>query len=1011
MSRRVVFLLASCIAVAIYGLGDSGIRLAASRAFAAQRIEVIDQVRVINFEIATISDNATEVKSQGFDSPGSPVAPAQATVLHLVNGDFIAGDVQASPDPKILRWRSPRFTQPLHFPQGSVSAIHFPISGTLPQSTGEYCFEFGDDDVLCGDLVALTENEIEIDSPRLGRVHLRREQLRRISRQQAGASVYFGPNGLSGWKESGTVPRWNNRPGQPRFPNRGESIWKQSSDAPRWRDEAGHLATDQAGTSLFRDLALPDKAMIEVELSWSRKPDFILSLGVDEREGAGAGSFHFEVWGLEVVVVGESSRDADFAFVQHVGSGEGHLCVRVYLDQTERRLILLSRGGNQLADLNLSGKKAAIRSGIRLTNKNGDIRLDRLRITRWSGLPPGQGQEDRARVHRSDGSCTYGRLTAYDPKSKKFTLRDGATTVLVDHDDVATVYDEPQNVERVVPSLSQWLRGPSLLGKGLLSATIAGSGSRIIRANCRDGSRLSGSLTRIEDGHLTLACPSVKEPVRLSYANIRLLTVDRRDDTPTPVTVAGRAGRLEMDGVWLRGRLVDPSGSSESGALVWRPDLAVSGSPFVGGVTGRIIYHKAPLPAPAGPQVGRFKPAGIGHVRDRRLATHDPKRTEQRPAGEKSLHLRSGDSIPCEVIGIDEKGLTFKTRFADATFVAHDKIKSVDLIAPQDAPQLDQTKRDRLLTLPRMQKSSPPTHLIRSTTGDYLRGRVMEMDDKRLQVEIRLETREIPRERIAQIIWLHPDELAEPKKATANSAATGLNRAQAVYEDGNRLTLVVEKTDHDTISGRNEVLGTCRADLTKVDLNQLLFGAAIEESASKLADHRWKLHHAVEPKFVHEGSGAPPEKSVAGTESPLVGQPATAFKLDRLDGAAFNLADYRGRVVVLDFWATWCGPCMQSMPRTEIIGQEFADRGVELFTVNMEEQPERVKAVLERHKFAVRVLLDRDGAVAAKYAVTAIPQTVVIDRTGKIARVFVGGGKNMADALRKALEELVHQDG
>ena len=62
--------------------------------------------------------------------------------------------------------------------------------------------------------------------------------------------------------------------------------------------------------------------------------------------------------------------------------------------------------------------------------------------------------------------------------------------------------------------------------------------------------------------------------------------------------------------------------------------------------------------------------------------------------------------------------------------------------------------------------------------------------------------------------------------------------------------------------------------------------------------------------------------------------------------------------------------------------------------------------MLERHKLKMPVALDRDGVVAAKYVVSAIPQTVVIDREGKVARLFVGGGKNTAEALRKALEEL-----
>ena len=134
----------------------------------------------------------------------------------------------------------------------------------------------------------------------------------------------------------------------------------------------------------------------------------------------------------------------------------------------------------------------------------------------------------------------------------------------------------------------------------------------------------------------------------------------------------------------------------------------------------------------------------------------------------------------------------------------------------------------------------------------------------------------------------------------------------------------------------------------------------------------------------------------------MVGQAAALFQLDLLDGAKFKLADHKDRIVVLDFWATWCGPCMQTMPLVDEVIRDFVGREVDFVAVNMEEQPEQVKSIMERHKFKMSVALDRDGAVAGKYAVTAIPQTVVIGRDGKVARLFVGGGKATADSLRKA---------
>jgi thiol-disulfide isomerase/thioredoxin len=892
-----------------------------------------------------------------------------SSVLHLTNGDFVRGELLGAPEPKVLRWQSPFFGRPLEFPLGAVNAVHYAVAGPLPQPPGEYCFEMGDDDVLFGDLLGLTDDEVELDSARIGHVHLRRDQIRRMYRWKGADSIYLGPNGLAGWKES--------------------------SAKPQWHDEGGQLVTDRYGASLFADLGIPEKAVIEVELSWKRKPDFIFALGVEDRDLAAPHAFHFEVWDGELVAVGESPRDADLASLLKVGAGEGHVRVQAYLDQAQRRLILLSRSGKPLATLHVNGKKPPIHSGVRLTNKSGDVRVEHLRITRWNGLAPHDVREDQSRLHRTDGSVVYGRLTAYDPKSKQFTIRDGMTETVVKHDEIANVF-----------------LSPSLFVDKTSTGSVGGTPHCTLRITYRDGSRFSGTATRIEERHITLACPCVKEPLHLPLDEVRSLIVLRHGEAPPAPPVAGRSGRLEMDSVSLKGRLVD-SGPPDAGHLVWQPDLGQNAAPLGPGASGRIVYRDPPPPKPNILQAQRAQlqgvmvpvPAGrvvVGNAISgvaRALQSAQPP-----PDGRRSLHLRSGDTIPCEVSGINEKGLLFKTPLSDATFVAHDKIKGVELIPTKDGPALEEAKRERLLTLPRMQKGSPPTHLICSKDADFLRGRVLEMDEKRLKVEVRLETREIPRDRVAQIIWLHADELTDPKPASTAVNSSRTNRVQTMKEDGNRLTFVVEKADHKTISGRSDVLGACRAELSGID--QLLFGTFIEESASKLAYHLWKLHHATEPKFAQAERDASAAGGLTGIESPLVGQPAFTFKLDMVDGEQFDLAAHTGRIVVLEFWATWCGPCLQSMPLMDGVVREFAGGSVELFAVNLEEQPEQIKAMLERHKLKIPVVLDRDGVVAAKYAVTAIPQTVVIDREGKVARLFVGGGKKTADSLRKALQEL-----
>jgi len=812
-------------------------------------------------------------------------------------------------------------------------------------STGEYCFELAGDDVLYGNLLGLTGDEVEVDVARIGRVHLRREQIGRFYPCHGTDSLYLGPDGLAGWKDPGTPPQW--------------------------RDEGGQLVTDRSGASLLGDFGIPAKAVIEFELSWKRKPDFVLALGVNDQNATVQYAFRLEIWDNDLVAVAESDRDADVASIEELGPDEGHIRLQVYLDQAQGRVLLFSRNGKPLATLSIKAKKRQILSAVRLTNQKGDVRLEYLRITHWKDVRPHQEWKDQSRLQRMDGSVVYGQLVAYDAKLKKFTLREGKTETLVNQGAVADVF------------LSASLNVPTA------------SADRTLRVVYHDGSRFSGKLTRIEDTHLSLTCPGVKEPLRLPLAGVRSLVALSKRDGPAPPVADGRPGRLEMDGVQLKGRLVTGTEQPIASCLVWRSNLGLNASPLPYNVSGRIVYKEPPPPKPPVPAVRRPM------IRGQAKQVTDANRAQRPTEGRRSMHLRSGDTIPCEVERIDEKGVTLKTPLSDVTFVPHEKIQSVELIATTDSPRLNKTKRERLLTLPRMQKDSPPTHLICSTNGDFLRGRILEMDSTRLRVEVRLEARDIPRERVAQIIWLHPEELAGQKVSPTAAASARAMRVQTLRAPDDRLTFVAQKLEHNTLSGLSDILGPCKADLAGVD--ELLFGAFIDQSASKLAYHLWKLHYAAEPKFTQGGA---PAGGLTGMESPLVGQPAFAFNLDLLDGRQFKLADHKGRLIVLDFWATWCGPCTQSMPLIDGVVREFAGQQVELIAVNLEEQPEQIKSMLERHKLKVAVALDRDGVVAAKYNVTAIPQTVVIDREGKVARLFVGGGQNTADSLRKALQEL-----
>jgi peroxiredoxin len=362
------------------------------------------------------------------------------------------------------------------------------------------------------------------------------------------------------------------------------------------------------------------------------------------------------------------------------------------------------------------------------------------------------------------------------------------------------------------------------------------------------------------------------------------------------------------------------------------------------------------------------------------------------------LHLRTGDTFACSVTAIDEKGIAFKSAIGDSTFVPHAQVKALELMPEAEQVTIDRLKKERLLTLPRMQRDNPPTQLIRAVNGDYLRGRLVLMDDKELRVEVRLEIRTVLRSDVARIIWLHPDELdPDAKPARETQEAT---RVQVLPSDGNRLTFLADKLEGSTLSGKSALLGNCRVDLKEID--QLLVGGAIEESAATLAFHQWKLTPALEPLAAPDGEGNDGD----GLQSVLVGKPAPEFELELLDGTKFRLSRERGNIVVLDFWASWCGPCLQTMPQVESVTREFSGTGVKLIAVNQQEMPDRIRDVVERLDLKAAVALDSEGLIGERYGAITIPLTVIIDRDGNVARVFSGGGATFGERLRTALGQV-----
>lgn len=149
--------------------------------------------------------------------------------------------------------------------------------------------------------------------------------------------------------------------------------------------------------------------------------------------------------------------------------------------------------------------------------------------------------------------------------------------------------------------------------------------------------------------------------------------------------------------------------------------------------------------------------------------------------------------------------------------------------------------------------------------------------------------------------------------------------------------------------------------------------------------------------------------NTTSSKHPLVGKEASDFELKDMKGNTVKLSDYKGKKVYLKFWATWCGPCRQSMPELNKLVEE-KDRDFEILTVmapgmqGEKTEEEFVEWFAQQDYPSVPVLYNPDGSAFANYQVRSIPTEVFIDSHGKIGHVQLGAISN--DDAKKIIKEL-----
>ena len=140
------------------------------------------------------------------------------------------------------------------------------------------------------------------------------------------------------------------------------------------------------------------------------------------------------------------------------------------------------------------------------------------------------------------------------------------------------------------------------------------------------------------------------------------------------------------------------------------------------------------------------------------------------------------------------------------------------------------------------------------------------------------------------------------------------------------------------------------------------------------------------------------------------GQVAPEIGLADLTGKSVKLSELRGKVVLVDFWASWCGPCRESLPVLDKLSKTYRDQGLVVVGVNIDKTPELAREFLSKNKLSLSfaVVNDKKHEVAARYAPPTMPSSYVIDREGRVRSVHAGFRQSDAPKLETELKALLH---
>ncbi|WP_442507819.1 TlpA family protein disulfide reductase [Novipirellula sp. SH528] len=422
--------------------------------------------------------------------------------------------------------------------------------------------------------------------------------------------------------------------------------------------------------------------------------------------------------------------------------------------------------------------------------------------------------------------------------------------------------------------------------------------------------------------------------------------------------------QLVSEGVQLAGWLVDRS-STQDGRLLWQTALSRNASEIDADSHGKIT---------------------IG----------SPRREEVSEEFDGALPIvfRSGDAVNARVNGIDSSGVRAQWAGKGEVLITGTDLQSVTLTKVTKPLDVDPRDLQRVLVMPRAQQDTPPSHLVVSVTGDLLRCNVLELKSEVLVVEVRSKAIELPRDRVAKIVWLHPQSESQPKYDEF--------LVHAVLVDKREVTLRAFAIEDQKLTGQSRAFAEFEVPLS--DVKSIHFGRDPVAQASDRVERDWTIESATVPMAYRD---EPPSKAPAlGVASPLIGKPAPDFDLKTIEGESFDLASLKGRVVVLDFWASWSAPSLRGLSEFSQAILEVGGNDVAWVAINLEESAASASRAIERVSVDAAVLMDVDGDAAYVYQAKSLPHTVILDRRGVVVTVIDSSTPKRLEVFRQALSQV-----